>query len=237
MHLDEWVLSWPQLHLSFYTWHPESLLQSFWVNFTKDLLFELDVKHVFHGVEFVWILNLQVDKVGWTNQTIPCFLLSSLTWIQSWIASLHSGWCCIWRYHCQRLKPTKGCCTCFIKLGQSLVLHHDNFVHFKVTCKGLHKFGITKKLCDNTFRWGWPLNHRDIKAWVKKVFDFAKYQFLSNFQLWIVMFKLRCISLNFTAIVSKSYGCVLLEAGVFGERSEALTHKDTVKSYFMVTNI
>ena len=32
VHLDEWVLSWPQLHLSFYTWHPESLLQSFWVN-------------------------------------------------------------------------------------------------------------------------------------------------------------------------------------------------------------
>ncbi len=32
VHLDEWVLSWPQLHLSFHTWHPESLLQSIWVN-------------------------------------------------------------------------------------------------------------------------------------------------------------------------------------------------------------
>ncbi len=52
--------------------------------------------------------NLQVNEVGWTNQTIPCFLLSSLIWIQSWIASLYSGWCCIWRYHCQRLIPTKG---------------------------------------------------------------------------------------------------------------------------------
>ncbi len=32
VHLDEWVLSWPQLHLSFHTWRPESLLQSIWVN-------------------------------------------------------------------------------------------------------------------------------------------------------------------------------------------------------------
>ena len=32
VHLDEWTLSWPQLHLSFHTWHPESLSQSFWVN-------------------------------------------------------------------------------------------------------------------------------------------------------------------------------------------------------------
>ncbi len=28
---------------------------------------ELDVKHVFHGIEFILILNLQVDKVGWIN--------------------------------------------------------------------------------------------------------------------------------------------------------------------------
>ncbi len=27
VHLDEWVLSRPQLHLSFHTWHPECLLQ------------------------------------------------------------------------------------------------------------------------------------------------------------------------------------------------------------------
>jgi hypothetical protein len=30
------------------------------------------VKHVFHGIELVQILNLQVDEVGWSNQTIPC---------------------------------------------------------------------------------------------------------------------------------------------------------------------
>ncbi len=33
--------------------------------------------------------------------------------------------------------------------GNSQVLHRDNFVRFKVTCKGPHKFGITKQLCDN----------------------------------------------------------------------------------------
>ncbi len=107
-HLDEWVLSWPQLHLSFYTWHPESLLQSFWVNLHQR-------SHRWLGCEtcvpWRWIRlnsNFQVDKEGWTNQTIPCFLLSSWTWIQSWIASLYSGLCCIWHYHCQRLIPTKG---------------------------------------------------------------------------------------------------------------------------------
>ncbi len=35
VHLDEWVLLWPQLHLSFHTWHPESLLQSIWVNLNQ----------------------------------------------------------------------------------------------------------------------------------------------------------------------------------------------------------
>ncbi len=32
VHLDEWVLLLLQLHLSFHTWCPESLLQSIWVN-------------------------------------------------------------------------------------------------------------------------------------------------------------------------------------------------------------
>ncbi len=108
VHLDEWVLSWPQHICLFMLCVQHLCCKAFESIFTKGLGFELDVKHVFHGIEFVWILNLQVDKVGWTNQTIPCFLLSSLTWIESWIASLYSGWCRIWRYHCQRLKPTKG---------------------------------------------------------------------------------------------------------------------------------
>ncbi len=34
-------------------------------------------------------------------------------------------------------------------LGNSQVLHCDNFVQFKVTCKGPQKFGITKQLSDN----------------------------------------------------------------------------------------
>ncbi len=41
VHLDEWVLSWPQLHLSFCTWHQESLLQSFWVNLHQESCFWL----------------------------------------------------------------------------------------------------------------------------------------------------------------------------------------------------
>ncbi len=40
----------------------------------------------------------------------------------------------------------------FIELRQSQVSHCDNFVRFKVTCKGPHKFGITKQRCDDTFR-------------------------------------------------------------------------------------
>ncbi len=32
VHLDEWVLLWPQLHLCFYTWRLGSLLLRFWVN-------------------------------------------------------------------------------------------------------------------------------------------------------------------------------------------------------------
>ncbi len=57
--------------------------------------------------------NLQVDKAGLTNQTIPVFLLSSLTWILYCKASLYSGWCGIWCYHCERLKPFVDWCACF----------------------------------------------------------------------------------------------------------------------------
>ncbi len=45
--------------------------KAFKLIFTKDLVFDLDVKHVCSNS------NLQVDEVGWSNQTIPCFLLSS----------------------------------------------------------------------------------------------------------------------------------------------------------------
>ncbi len=40
--------------------------------FIKDLIFDLDVEHAFHDVEFIWIQLFQVDKVGWSNQPIPC---------------------------------------------------------------------------------------------------------------------------------------------------------------------
>ncbi len=113
VHLDEWVLSWPQLHLSFHTWHPEPLLQSFWVNLHQR-------SHLWLGCEtrVPWHRtcsnpNLQVEKVGWTSQTIPVFLLSSPTWIQYRKASLYSECCRIWRYCCQRLKPFVDWCACF----------------------------------------------------------------------------------------------------------------------------
>ncbi len=113
VHLDEWVLSWPQLHLSSHTWHPESLSQSFWVNLHQRSCLWLGFETC---VPWHWIClnpNLQVDEVGWTRQTIPVFLLSSSTWIQYWKASLYSGWCRIWRYPCQRLKLFLDWCACF----------------------------------------------------------------------------------------------------------------------------
>jgi hypothetical protein len=35
--------------------------------------------------------NLQVDEVGWSNQTMPCFHLSSSALFQSWKESLYPG--------------------------------------------------------------------------------------------------------------------------------------------------
>ncbi len=81
VHLDEWVLSWPQLHLTFNTWHSESLSQSFWVNLHQRSRFWLGCETC---VPWHWIClnpNLQVDKVGWSNQTIPCFFW--VAWLES----------------------------------------------------------------------------------------------------------------------------------------------------------
>ncbi len=81
VHLDEWVLSWPQLHLCYYTWHPGSLSQRFWVNLYQR-------SHLWLGcwtcIPEHWIClnpNLQVDKVGWSNQTIPCSFWA--IWLES----------------------------------------------------------------------------------------------------------------------------------------------------------
>ncbi len=56
--------------------------------------------------------NIQADKVGWSNQTIPCFLLSSSTLFQSWKGSLYPGWCHIWCCSCQTLITFAGWCAC-----------------------------------------------------------------------------------------------------------------------------
>jgi hypothetical protein len=80
--------------------------------------------------------NLQLVEVGWTNQTILCFLQVDVVFDVIIVKD----------YNLMLIDAPV-----FIKLRQSQVLHHDNFVRFKVTCKGPHKFGITKQL-DNTFR-------------------------------------------------------------------------------------
>ncbi len=90
-----------------------SLSQSFWVNLHQRSRLWLGCEACVPWRRICLNSNLQVDKMGWTNQTIPCFLLSSLTWMQSWIASLYSGWYRIWRYHFQRLKPFVDWCACF----------------------------------------------------------------------------------------------------------------------------
>jgi hypothetical protein len=48
----------------FHTWYPESLLQSIQPIFTEDLVFDLDVKHVFHGVEFFQIQTPPGGRIG-----------------------------------------------------------------------------------------------------------------------------------------------------------------------------
>jgi hypothetical protein len=81
VHVDEWVLSWPQLHLSVYTWHSESLLQSFWVNLHQRSWLWLGC---WTCIPENWIClnpNLQVGKALWSNQTIPCFFW--VAWLES----------------------------------------------------------------------------------------------------------------------------------------------------------
>jgi hypothetical protein len=145
VHLDEWVLSQPQLHLSFHAWCTGSWLRSIWANLHQRS------HHLWLGCEtnlpWHWVLlnsNLQVDKVGWSNQIIPCFLLSSSTWFQSWKESLYPGWCRIWGCRCQTLKPFVGWCACSYQTQAILSLASYEFLCFKATCEGPHKFGITK---------------------------------------------------------------------------------------------
>ncbi len=88
VHLDEWALSWPQLHLSFHTWCPESWLQSIGANLHQRACLWIGCETC---LPWHWIHlnpNLQMEKVGWSNQTIPCFLLSSSTLFRSWKGSL-----------------------------------------------------------------------------------------------------------------------------------------------------
>ncbi len=88
---DELVLSQPQLHPSFHTWHPKSLLQSIQANLHQRACLQLGCETCPPWRQNCSNQNLQLDKGGWSNQTIPCFLLSSSTLFQSWKESLYPG--------------------------------------------------------------------------------------------------------------------------------------------------
>ncbi len=77
----KWDLSQPQLHLSFHTWHPESLLWSIQANLHWRFCLRLGCETCLPWRQIHSNPNLQMDKVGWSNQTIPCFLLGSSTFI------------------------------------------------------------------------------------------------------------------------------------------------------------
>ncbi len=65
----------------------------------------------------------------------------------------------------------------FIKLGQSQILHCDDF---RVICKGPHKFDITKQLCDNAFRKGDLLITETLEPELKKSLTLHS----TNFQVY-----------------------------------------------------
>ena len=88
VHLDEWVLSWPQLYLSFHTWCSESLSQTFESIFSKELIFDLDVKHMFYGVKFVWIQTSRWTK--WDGLVKP---FQSSFWVVQFESSIGKQVC------------------------------------------------------------------------------------------------------------------------------------------------
>ncbi len=79
VHSDEWVLSRPQLHPSVHTWHPESLVQSIWANLHQRARLWLGCETCLPWHQICSNPNLQVDKMGWSNQTITCICLSKST--------------------------------------------------------------------------------------------------------------------------------------------------------------
>jgi hypothetical protein len=56
-------------------------LKAFESIFTKDLVFELDVKHVFHGIEFVWIQTSRWTK--WDGLIKPFHVSFWADWFES----------------------------------------------------------------------------------------------------------------------------------------------------------
>ncbi len=75
VHLDEWVLSQPQLYLSFHC-------KAFEPIFTKEFVFDLDVKHVLHGIK-----SIRIQTFRWTkwDGAIKSFHVSF------WVVQLYSS--------------------------------------------------------------------------------------------------------------------------------------------------
>ncbi len=63
VHLDEWVISQPQLHLSFHTWHPGSWLQSIWANLHWKACLWLACETCLPWHQVLLNPNCQVDEV------------------------------------------------------------------------------------------------------------------------------------------------------------------------------
>ncbi len=89
VHWDEQVLSQPQLHLFLILGVQNLGRKSFEPIFTRALVFNLDVKHVFHSIEFFWIQTTRWTKWDgaikpfhvpfWVIQLDACFGKKSCT--------------------------------------------------------------------------------------------------------------------------------------------------------------
>jgi hypothetical protein len=63
VHSDVQVRQQHQLHLYIHTLHPESCLKAFEPIFTKELVFDLYIKHAFHGIKLC-----QIQTARWTKR-------------------------------------------------------------------------------------------------------------------------------------------------------------------------
>ncbi len=230
--LNQWVLSQTHLCLSFHTWHPESLLQNIQANLHQRACLWLGYETCLTWHQICLNPNLQVDKVGWSNRTILCFLLSSFTLFQYWKESLYPRWCHIWCCCCQRLNffcwlmhlflsNSGNLTSCIMKTSFDLrqpvrvltsLVSPSNFV--------IMPFGRANLLINSS------LSQRVLK----RVFDFLLCQLYQqykwsrailfrNHDLWPMVIESKRVSFNLIAFVFKGCECIPSRGiGVVGER-------------------